>query len=557
MGPETIASSDDLLRFFGDRTSDVYWTADANGNLTYVAPQVSRLLERSPSELVGVPVRALVHEQDAPQLASLRETLLANAPSRTVTYRLVRANGDVVWVDATVHVVLSSDDAAVTFAGVWRDVTDRKVIEEALEHQAYHDTLTGLPNRRLLEDRLAIALAQARRLNALVAVLVISIDRLAMINHTLGRATGDEVLRVVARRLLSRIRASDTLARVGDHEFTVVAFNIRQDEDTVRIAQLLIKQVNEPMTIDTHELYLTVSIGIAIFPQDAQAVSPLLAGAEEAMRECRHTGGNGWQLQRESVNERALERLAVEMDLHRAVQRTEFEVRYQPLFAVAGQQMIAVEALVRWQHPTRGELSPASFLDIAEETGLIVAIGRQVIHLACAQARRWLDEGWESVSVAINLSARQFEHPELLDFLDRAVAEHGVPASVLQVEITEGTALRDLERGLRVLAELRRRGIRVAVDDFGIGYSSLAYLKRLTIDTLKIDKAFLAEVPGARDGAIVAAVIAMGHALGLTVIAEGVEREDQMTFLREHGCDFCQGFLFGKPTTAAEISRMR
>jgi len=556
MGP-AIASSDDLLRFFADRTSDVYWTADANGNLRYVAPQVSRLLGRSPSELVGTQVAALVHESDAPHMASLQGTLLANAQSCTLTYRLVRADGDAVWVDATVYVVQFADDSAAKFAGVWRDVTDRRSIEEAFEHQTYHDPLTGLPNVRLLEDRLTIALAQGRRQNALVAVLVISIDRLAMINHTLGRAAGDEVLRLVAQRLSAGVRASDTLARVGDHQFTQVAFNIRYDEDAVRIAQALLKKINEPLMLHTHELYLSASIGIAIFPQDAQDVAGLLAGADEAMRACRHSGGNGWQVQRESVKERALERLAMEMDLHRAVERAEFEVRYQPLLTVADQQMIAVEALVLWHHPTRGELSPASFLDIAEETGLIVAIGRQVIHAACAQARRWLDEGWENVSVAINLSARQFDHPELLDHLDRAVAEHGVPASVLQLEITEATPLRDLERSLRVLAELHRRGIRVALDDFGIGYSSLAYLRRLTIDALKIDKTFLTEVPGARDGAIVAAAIAMGHALGLKVIAEGVERDDQLAFLREHDCDIYQGFLFSKPTTAAEITRIR
>ncbi|MGZ7033547.1 MAG: putative bifunctional diguanylate cyclase/phosphodiesterase, partial [Thermoanaerobaculia bacterium] len=279
--------------------------------------------------------------------------------------------------------------------------------------------------------------------------------------------------------------------------------------------------------------------------------------ADEAMHECKQAGGNGWQLQRESINERALERLGVEMDLHRAIDRGEFVVRYQPLLNVAQQEMVAVEALVRWQHPERGELPPLAFLDVAEETGMIVAIGEQVIKLACAQARQWLEEGWENVSIAINLSPRQFNHPGLLELLDRAVSDNGVPGHVLQVEITERTALGDLERTLRVLADLHARGIRVAIDDFGIGYSSLAYLKQLTIDALKIDKAFLTEVPSGRDGAIVAAVIAMGHALGLTVIAEGVERQDQMNFLREHGCDVCQGFLFSEPTTAAEITRMR
>jgi polar amino acid transport system substrate-binding protein len=245
------------------------------------------------------------------------------------------------------------------------------------------------------------------------------------------------------------------------------------------------------------------------------------------------------------------------MELHRALERSEFVVRYQPLLDVARQQMTAVEALVRWQHPNRGELLPAMFLDVAEETGLIVGIGEQVLDSACAQAHQWLAEGWEKASISINLSARQFEHPGLLALLDHAVLHHRVPPAVLQVEITETTALRDLQWSMHVFSELRARGIRVAIDDFGIGYSSLGYLKDLPVNALKIDKTFLTGLPGARDAAIVAAVISLAHALGLTVIAEGVERPEQMKFLREHACDTCQGYLFSKPTTAAEITRMR
>jgi polar amino acid transport system substrate-binding protein len=548
---------DDLLRYLAERTSDVYWTTDDQGIVTYVAPQVRQLIGRQPEELVGKPLQDFVHEGDVAEVASLQRAVLKREKMCTIAYRVKKAGGDPVWIEATVHPVYSSEGALSGFAGAWRDIAERRRIEEAFEHQAYHDSLTGLPNRRLFEDRLTIALAQARRQRTRLALLYISMDRLNRINDTLGHATGDEVLRTIARRLSTCVRASDTLARLGGGEFTLIASNLRHEEDTVRVAQLLLQKITEPLAMNRQELFVTASIGIAIFPQDGENVSSLLASADAAAHACKRLGGNGWHLHNSSINERALVRLGVEMELHRAVERSEFVVRYQPLLDVAQQRMTAVEALVRWQHPTRGELVPASFLDVAEETGLIIGIGEQVIHSACAQAHVWLAEGWENASISINLSARQFEHPGLLALLDHAVLHHRVPPSVLQVEITEGTALRDMQWSMHVLGELRARGIRVSIDDFGIGYSSLGYLKDLPVNALKIDKTFLTDIPGGRDAAIVAAVIAMAHALGLTVIAEGVERPEQMTFLREHACDTCQGYLFSRPTTAAEITRMR
>jgi polar amino acid transport system substrate-binding protein len=548
---------DELLRYLAERTTEVYWTTDEQGIVTYVAPQVHELIGRQPEELAGMPLQAFVHEEDSSEVASLQRAVLERANTCTLAYRLNRAGGEPVWVEATVHAVHTPGGALSGFAGAWRDITERRRIEEAFEHQAYHDSLTGLPNRRLFEDRLTIALAQARRQRTRLALLYIAIDRLNRINDTLGHTTGDEVLRTIARRLSLCVRASDTLARLGGHQFTLVASNLRHEEDTVRIAQLLLEKISEPLAMNTQELFVTASIGIAIFPQDGDDVSSLFASADAAAHACKRLGGNGWHLHNSSINERALQRLAVEMELHRAVERSEFVVRYQPLLDVAQQQMTAVEALVRWQHPTRGELAPASFLDIAEETGLIIGMGEQVIDSACAQAHKWLAEGWESASISINLSARQFEHPGLLGLLDHAVLQHRVPPSVLQVEITESTALKDLQWSMHVIGELRARGIRVSIDDFGIGYSSLGYLKELPVNALKIDKTFLTGLPGVRDAAIVAAVIAMAHALGLTVIAEGVETPEQMTFLREHACDTCQGYLFSKPTTAAEITRMR
>lgn len=549
-------ASDDLLRLLAERTSDVYWTMDERGILGYVAPQVRKLIARPPEELIGVPLQAVVHEEDFDEAMSVQRAVMARQDSCAVAYRLKRADAEPVWVEATIHAVRNDEGAVTGFVGAWRDITERRRVEVAFEHQAYHDALTLLPNRRLFEDRLTIALALARRTHSQLALLYLDVDRLSRINDTLGHHIGDEVLRTLASRLSTCCRASDTLARLAADEFVLIASNLRHVEDSVRIAQQLLQRVAEPL-LTPRELFVTASIGIAVFPQDGTEVSTLLASADAATRACKRLGGNGWYLHNSSINERAMQRLAVEMELHRAVERSEFVVRYQPLLAVVQQHLTAVEALVRWQHPTRGELLPAAFLEVAEETGLIIGVGEQVIDSTCEQARRWLDEGWEGASISVNLSARQFEHPEILDVIDHAVVRHGVPPSVLQIEITEGTALRDLQRSIRVFTELRNRGVRVAIDDFGIGYSSLGYLKELPVNVLKIDRSFLFDIPHGRNAAIVAAVIAMGHALGLTVVAEGVEHPDQMEFLRQHDCDECQGYLFSRPTTADEISRMR
>ena len=326
---------DELLRLLAERTSDVYWTTDDRGILTYVAPQVCVLVGRKPQDLIGAPLQALVLEDDFDEAASLQRAIMERHSTCTVAYRLKRTGGDPVWVEATVHAVNAPDGTLSKFVGTWHDITERRRIEVAFEHQAYHDTLTSLPNRRLFEDRLTIAMAQARRLKTPLALLYVDIDRLNRINDTLGHNIGDEVLRTVGRRLSSCCRASDTLARLGGDEFVMIVSNLRHVEDTVRVAQLLQHKINEPLTTSKQELFVTASIGISVFPQDGGEVGSLLASADAATRACKRLGGNGWYLHNSTINERATQRLAVEMELHRAVERSEFVVRYQPLLDVA------------------------------------------------------------------------------------------------------------------------------------------------------------------------------------------------------------------------------
>src|SRR5205085_3751326 len=313
-----------LLRLIAERTSDVYWTIDDRGVLTYVAPQVRQLIGRQPEELIGAPLQAFVREEDFDEAASVQRSILARQDNCTVAYRLKRTEAEPVWVEATVHGVLNAGRAVAVLVGLWHDITERRRIEVAFEHQAYHDTLTGLPNRRLFEDRLTIALALARRTRTQLALLYVDVDRLSRINDTLGHPVGDEVLRTLAGRLAYCVRASDTLARLGGDEFVLIAANLRHVEDTVRIAQLLQQKIAAPLVTQAQELFVTASIGIAVFPQDGGEVSTLLASADAATRACKRSGGNGWYLHNSSVNARAMHRLSVEMELHRAVERNEF-----------------------------------------------------------------------------------------------------------------------------------------------------------------------------------------------------------------------------------------
>ncbi|HLJ74454.1 MAG TPA: diguanylate cyclase, partial [Thermoanaerobaculia bacterium] len=369
----------ELLRLLSEKTRDVFWSADASGVLTYVAPQIRGLTGRNPAELIGIALRTCVHDQDAPESASLERLLLERRDECSLAYRLTRAEGEPVWVEATMHAVRSADGEVTGFIGTWHDITDTRRVEVAYEHQAYHDTLTGLANRRLFEDRLTIALAHARRHGSQLALLYIDVDRLARINDTLGHRVGDEVLRGVAQRLASTVRASDTLARLGADDFVMLVNNLRHAEDSVRVAQLLLNKLRDPLVVGDKELFATASIGVAVFPQDGTEVSSILASADAASRTCKKLGGNGWYLHNSAINKRGIERLAVEVDLYRAIERSQFIVHYQPLLGLNGKHLTAVEALVRWKHPTKGELPPAAFIDVAEETGLIIGIGERVM----------------------------------------------------------------------------------------------------------------------------------------------------------------------------------
>ncbi len=443
-------------------------------------------------------------------------------------------------------------DVAERFYGsiaILYDITERKTAEEAIWHQAYHDSLTGLPNRILFKDRLNTALAQATRESHKLAVMFLDLDRFKNINDTLGHASGDKFLQSIAIRLTKCIRSSDTVARLGGDEFTLLLPHIHSEEDAFKIAQKIIDNFKEPWIVGGHEFYISPSIGISTFPNDGEDAETLMKHADTAMYRAKEQGNN-YQLYSPMMNEKAFERLEMEAALRKALERQEFVVFYQPQIHTETGQIIGMEALVRWKHPEQGIIPPAKFIPLAEETGLIVPIGEWVLKTACTQNRLWQTKGYPPIRVTVNLSAAQFQQ-NLPGVVHEILTTTGLAPQWLELEITESIAMQDVNFTIIILRELRELGVQIAIDDFGTGYSSLSYLKRFPSHTLKIDKSFVKDIAhNVDDSSIATAIIAMAQNLNLKVIAEGVETMEQFNFLKQQKCDEIQGYLFSKPVPA-------
>ncbi|HXO19882.1 MAG TPA: EAL domain-containing protein [Thermoanaerobaculia bacterium] len=433
---------------------------------------------------------------------------------------------------------------------------DREALERSLRHQACHDPLTGLPNRLLVRDRIELAIDRAKRRGEKVAVFLVDIDGFKTFNDILGHGVGDRLLEQVARRLARRCRANDTLGRVGADEFLFVVDNLRYPEDSGRIAEALLADLRAPFAVEGHEIHLTAGIGISLFPLDGGDPETLTRLADIALHGAKAQGRASYKLYTPDMNLRTVERLLLDNRLQQALSRNEFVLHYQPQFDARSGELTGLEALIRWRHPEGDLWLPEAFIAAAEETGVITEVGDWVLREACGQARRWEEAGYRPVRVAVNLSPRQFLRGRPVERLGEVLAETGLRPERLEVELTESTILQNPELGSEILRAFRDLGVSVAVDDFGTGYSSLSYLKRLPISTLKIDQSFVRECDrDPIDGALVSAIIGMGHSLGLLVIAEGVESEGQREFLRAQGCDQLQGYLLGYPMDAEAMSR--
>ncbi|HEY8976036.1 MAG TPA: EAL domain-containing protein [Burkholderiaceae bacterium] len=555
-----LRESEERFRQMAESIGDVFWLSDPQRRLAlYVSPAFERIWHMPVSEIYADWRAWLrhVHEDDREPLRVRMESL---APDEEVEleYRVCPPGRETRHVVMRVYVVRDGEGRDVRRAGVVQDVTERKAQEARIEHLAYHDGLTGLPNRTMLMDRLGQALSQAQRLEQQVAVLFLDLDRFKPINDSLGHLVGDQLLREIARRLRAALRENDTVARVGGDEFQVVVCNVAGATGAARIAEKLMRALGEPFTIEGQELHVTASLGVSLFPRDGASGELLLKFADIALYEAKGEGRNAYRFFSPEMNAQAHGRLRLENDLRRAVERGELELHYQPQLDLAIGEVCAVEALVRWRHPERGLVLPNQFIPMAEETGLVLGIGEWVLGEACRQVAQWQREGLVRGSaplrVAVNISARQLQRPGLDGAVRRALADSGLPAACLELEITESSVMLDPQHAQSVLQSLRELGVQLSIDDFGTGYSSLAYLKRLPLDRLKIDRSFIGGIPtDSDDAAIVETIIVMTHKLGLRVIAEGVETLEQRLQLVRQGCDEMQGFLLAHPVPAGEL----
>ncbi|MGH8633524.1 MAG: putative bifunctional diguanylate cyclase/phosphodiesterase, partial [Burkholderiales bacterium] len=443
------------------------------------------------------------------------------------------------------------------YRGTGRDITEQKRAEEQIRHMAHYDALTELPNRMLLHDRIGQAIAQSQRDQEVLAILFIDLDRFKTVNDSLGHAVGDHLLKTVAGLLESCTRGSDTIARIGGDEFVVLLGGLKEPEDARHVAQKVLDALAEPVVVDGHELRITPSVGICAYPHDGEDVETLMRNADTAMYYAKQMGRNNYQFFTQAMNDAAQQRLVIENDLRHAVERNEFLLHYQPQLDLKSGAIIGFEALVRWRHPQRGMVPPSDFIAAAEESGLIGPLGEWVLRQACTEARAWRDAGHPELQVSVNCSAQQFQREGFVETVDLILSGTGLPASCLELEITESVIVQRSEEVIARLAALDTMGVRISIDDFGTGYSSLSYLKRFAIHQLKIDQSFVRDISSdPDDAAIVSAIIAISHSLGLKVVAEGVETAEQLAFLRSLGCDGAQGYYFSRPVPADEFARL-
>jgi diguanylate cyclase (GGDEF)-like protein len=457
----------------------------------------------------------------------------------------------------TRHVSISGEPMSdrnghfIGYRGVGEDITPRKLAEERIQYLAHHDGLTGLPNRVMFSEMLNLAIPHARRYNGSFALLFIDLDRFKIINDTLGHEAGDKLLQEVSARLIDTVRESDVVARLGGDEFVVLVHEVSDAKDAATVAGKILSALIKPVDLEGHECRVTASIGICMYPADAPDEQSLMKNADIAMYYAKEEGKNNFQFYSKDIKSQSIERMALETSLRRAIEREEFFLHYQAKLDLKTGQINGVEALVRWQHPELGLVSPAQFIPLAEETGLIVPLGKWVLRTACAQNMAWQRDGLPPICMAVNLSMRQFADDSLLQVVAAALQDSGMRPELLELELTESMVMHNAERAARMLGLIKQMGVRLAIDDFGVGYSSLAQIKRFPIDTLKVDRSFIRNLPqNPEDRAITEAIIAMGRTLSLTVVAEGVETVEQEAFLREHACDESQGFYFSKPIAA-------
>jgi len=541
---------------------DAVACTDVSGRITYLNAIAELMTGWSRQDAMGRPMAQVFRVLNAkgrttvpiPMVMALENHGPVHMPSNCI---LVRRDGVEIQIEDSVAPIHDREGRTTGAVVVFRDVSATRAMSLEMAHSAEHDFLTGLPNRMLLNDRVSQAIVQARRHAKQVAILFLDLDGFKHINDSLGHAIGDKLLQSVTKRLVDAARTSDTVSRQGGDEFVVLLSEVQQAQDAEIAARRILAAVAEPHSIEHHELHVTTSVGISVYPEDGLDAETLIQNADTAMYQAKENGRDSYQYFTSAMNARAVERQSIEENLRRALQRQEFALHYQPKINFRSGAITGAEALIRWTHPTRGPISPAQFIPVAEECGLILPIGNWVLRQACKQARAWLDAGLPATTMAVNVSALEFRNDSFLDGLFSILTETGLDPELLELEVTESVLMKHAESASAILQTLRKRGVQVAIDDFGTGYSSLSYLRKFQLDALKIDQSFVAEIStAASDTSIVTAVISMARSLNLRVVAEGVETLEQSAFLRAHECDEAQGYYFSRPVVPEQFATL-
>ncbi len=525
--------------------------------IEYVNPAFERITGFATEEMLGKTFRALQNDDwDQPGIEEVR-TALRERTEAHVTLRNYRKDGTMFWNEVYVAPVKDVAGNVTHFVVTQYDVTATKRYEAELEFQANRDVLTGLANRNLLRDRLRQSIAYADRYGHPVWVVFVDLDRFKFVNDTLGHRAGDTLLNKVAERLLLAIRETDTAARLGGDEFALILPERSDERLSMSVVQRIMDMLAAPLAVEGHEFFVTCSTGVAAYPVDGTDADTLIKHAEVAMYRAKEMGRNNFQFYTSAMNAAALERLHIEGSLRSAIERQEFMLHYQPQVDLQSGLIVGMEALIRWVHPELGMVSPARFIGLAEETGLIVPIGKWVTRTACLQNKAWHDAGLGQLRIAVNFSPRQFYEEDMVQSVAAILEESGLDPKYLEVELTESLVMTDVDRAIKILRDLKGLGVQLSIDDFGTGYSSLSYLKRFPIDVLKIDQSFVRDITlDPDDAAIVASIISLAHSLRLKVIAEGVETYEQLAYLATHGCDQIQGYYFSRPVPPEDFTKM-
>lgn len=536
---------------FENAIEGIYQSTPNNGYLA-VNPALARMYGYdSPQELIST-LRDIDHQVyvDPQRRLEFKRLMSKHGVVTNFESRVHRRNGEIIWISENARSVYNSDGSLLFFEGTVEAITERKLHEAEIQFQATHDALTGLPNRTLLYDRMQQAVLHSERYGNLTAIAFLDLDQFKFINDSLGHQVGDELLKITAQRLTSCLRESDTVARQGGDEFVLLLTDQPNEEAITHTMQRVLHEVSQPWKANDLEFQITCSIGLTLCPDDGRDAETLLKNADSAMYKAKELGRNNFQYFSAEMNTSVTDRLELLNRLRQAITNEDFVLHYQPKVSLASHRIIGAEALVRWNSVHSGMVSPASFIPLAEETGLIIPLGEWVLRTACRQNRAWQDAGYPAIPISVNLSPRQLARGDIVEVVQRILDETGLQAQYLELEITESVMTTDVEKSFALLTQLRTLGVKISLDDFGTGYSSLSYLKRFPVDTLKIDQSFVRDIATDQDsGAIVKAIISLGRNLNLTVLAEGIETEDQFRFLLENGCDEGQGYLMSKPIT--------